>query len=149
MSGTGRHKLGTSRESAQCVEPHGEARVEQVEHSLSNMVERNRYKEWCAGRNRAARVPPVPEPQIVDSSEITTVGPEVGTSDSGPAGASHADREFDRFLAAAVPTETGGLRDPVNCSAKLARQIRRGGVPFEDMERLENDCAHLGRGASA
>lgn len=81
----------------------------------------------------------LPPPRIVDSSEIAGVGSEVGTS--------RADREFDRFLAAAIPTESGGLRDPVNCSEGLARQIREGGISWEVVEESEIDYASLGRGA--
>lgn len=149
MSGTRRNTPGTGRESAQCVEPQGGEHPEQVEHSFIIKRERDRYKEWCAGRNRVERVPGVPETQTVDSGEITGVVANAGTSDSGIAVPSHADREWDRFLASAVPTETGGLRDPVNCSVGLARQIREGGIPWEVVEKSEIDYASLGRGAKA
>ena len=61
----------------------------------------------------------------------------------------YADREWDRFLAVAQPTPTGGLRDPENCSEELARRIRLGGIPWEDWEKFETDRGRMGRGAPA
>lgn len=148
MSGTRRHTLGTGRESTQCVEPHGGEHPEQAEHSIIKR-ERNRYKEWCAGRNRAVRVPPVPETQIVDSGEIPGVGSKCGTTDSESADASHADHEFARFEQVAERTETGGLRDPNLCSAELAEKLRLGGVSWEAVEKSEIDYASLRRGAAS
>ena len=61
----------------------------------------------------------------------------------------NADAEFTRFERVAVPTPTGGLRDPGNCSEDLARQIRSGGVSWEAMEGFQNDCGRMGRGSKA
>ena len=59
---------------------------------------------------------------------------------------SKVDCEFNRFARTAVPTETGGWRNPEDCSAELAKQIRAGGIPWEVVEKSEADYAHLGRG---
>ncbi len=56
-----------------------------------------------------------------------------------------ADREFDRFARVAVPMPGGGLRDPGECSAELARQIRVGGVSGEDWDSFIDDVGRLGR----
>ena len=56
------------------------------------------------------------------------------------------DAEFDRFERVAVRTATGGLRDPANCPAKLAKQILVGGIAWEDLERSETDCGSPGQG---
>ncbi len=58
---------------------------------------------------------------------------------------SYADREWDRFLACAIPTpDGGGLYDPIN-----GRPEMPSGVAGEDWRALEHDCAYLGRGSKS
>ncbi len=57
---------------------------------------------------------------------------------------SRADREWDRFLACAIPTPNGlGLYAPAE-SPEMAS-----GVPGEQRRAFEDDFAHLGRGSKA
>ena len=54
---------------------------------------------------------------------------------------SKADREWDRFLACAIPTPDGnGLYDPSASGPEMPV-----GVSIEDWRAFENDCRNLGK----
>ncbi|MCH8852339.1 MAG: hypothetical protein IID41_06750 [Planctomycetes bacterium] len=83
-----------------------------------------------------------PAPSAAESATKEAIRPESATRQ--PDDKTYADREWDRFLACAIPTPNGlGWYDPSEAPEMPS------GVPGADWDAFVADCGNLGRGKMA